>query len=408
MNFPLLVARRYLISRKSQNVINIISLISIIGLSVGTAALIIVLSVFNGFDELIKSLFNTFDPDIQICLNEGKSFSVENESFEKIKNLEEVIYYSDVVEENVLLKYGDKYHPAQMKGVADDYFKMSGIDSMITEGEFLLKKGDQQYALIGQGIAYYLSVGLTFVTPLQVYVPRKGTHISLNLNNAFSRKIIYPSGIYAIQQEYDSKVFLVPLDFARALVQNENEVTSFELKISEKYTVTEVQEKIEQTLGDKFVVKDRYQQHELLYKIMRSEKWAIFLILTFILIIASFNVVGSLTMLIIEKQNDISILQSMGADYKLVRKIFLFEGWLISFAGAIIGIIIGFLVCFLQQKFGFVSLDTSGNFVVDAYPVQMLIKDFVIVFITVLFVGFLAAWFPVQYISKRFTSSFTI
>jgi len=408
MNFAFYIAKRYLVSKKSKNIINIISMISVFGVAVGTMALIVILSVFNGFDDLIKSLFNAFDPEIEITVKEGKTFEVSDSMLLELRSINGIESIAQVVEENVLLKYEDKYHPAILKGVSDNYERITGIDSMIVEGEFVLKNGNNNFAVIGQGVAYFLSVGLTFVSPIQIYVPKENATISMDPGQAFSRKFIYPSGIFAIQQEFDSKYILVPLDFAKELLGYENQINALEVEIAKDAKVKEVKEEIKFILGANYNVKDRFEQNELLYKIMKSEKWAIFLILTFILIIASFNIIGSLTMLIIDKQEDIAILQSMGAEYSLVRKIFLFEGWLISITGAIIGLILGFLVCWLQQLFGIIPIDSAGNFIISAYPVKMLFADFFFVLLTVITIGFLAAWYPVRYITKRFVTSFTM
>lgn len=408
MNFAFYIAKRYLVSRKSKNIINIISLISVFGVAVGTMALIVILSVFNGFDDLIKSLFNTFDPEIEVTLKEGKTFSLSDTVLMDLNNIDGVGNVARIVEENVLLKYDDKYHPGIIKGVSDGYAALTGIDSMIVDGEFILKDEKNNYAVIGQGVAYYLSVGLTFVSPLQIYVPKENASVSMDPNQAFSRKYIYPSGIFAIQQEFDSKFVLVPLQFAKELLGYDTQINALEVQLQENANVQDVKEKLQLLLGSQFAIKDRFEQNELLYKIMKSEKWAIFLILTFILIIASFNIIGSLTMLIIDKQEDIAILQSLGAEYSLVRKIFLFEGWFISIGGAIIGLVLGFLVCWLQQTFGIVPIDNAGNFIITAYPVKMLFTDFLFILFTVIAIGFLAAWYPVRYITKRFVTAFTI
>jgi lipoprotein-releasing system permease protein len=408
MNFAFYIAKRYLVSKKSKNIINIISLISVFGVAVGTMALIVILSVFNGFDDLIKSLFNTFDPEIEITIKEGKSFELPNSMLVQLENIDGVLHVAQVVEENVLLKYDEKFHPGIVKGVSENYESITGIDSMLVDGEFVLKDESNNYAVIGQGVAYFLSIGLNFVSPIQIYVPKENASISMDPSQAFSRKYIYPAGIFAIQQEFDTKYVLVPIDFAKDLLGYKNQINALELKLSADADQKEIKESIKLLLGESFCVKDRFEQNELLYKIMKSEKWAIFLILTFILIIASFNIIGSLTMLIIDKQEDISILQSMGADYALVRRIFLFEGWLISIAGAFIGLFLGFFVCWLQQTFGIIPIDSAGNFIISSYPVKMAFGDFIFVLLTVIAIGFLAAWYPVHYITRRFVTSYTI
>lgn len=402
MNFPLFIAKRYLFAKKSRNTINLISAISVVGVSVGTMALIVVLSVFNGFDSLVHSLFNAFDPDLKITVKEGKRFSASTPSINILRTTPGVQYVSEVVEENALLKYGNKQYIATIKGVDDAFMKMSGIDSMIVDGKFTLRNGKNEYAVVGQGVAIKLGIGLNFITPIVIYVPRRDQQVSLNPEKAFNRKYIFPSGIFAIQQDFDSKYLLIPIDFARNLMGITNEVSALELKINPALNMEEIQKNVQKIMGSSFNVKNRYEQEELLYRIMKTEKWAIYFILTFILIVASFNVIGSLTMLIIEKKKDIGVLRSMGTDLAGIRKIFLFEGWGISVLGALIGLVFGFLICWLQQTYGLVKLQGSGSFVIDAYPVQMVLFDFFLVLLTVSGVGFLAAWYPVRYITRKF------
>lgn len=402
MNFPFFIAKRYLLAKKSQNTINLISAISVFGVAVGTIALIVVLSVFNGFDALVHSLFNSFNPDLKITIQEGKKFSSELSSFQKLKKLPGVLYFTEVVEENALLKYGKKQYIATIKGVSKDFVKMSGIDTMIIDGKFTLRQGKNEYAIVGQGIASKLSIGLNFVNPIIVYVPKRTGKVSLNPEKAFNRRYIFPSGVFAIQQDFDTKYIIVPIDFARKLLDYTTEVSSLELKIDPAYDVDDIQKQIKNIMGEDFEVKNRFEQEELLYKIMKTEKWAIFFILTFILIVASFNVIGSLTMLIIEKKKDISILRSMGTEMQQIRKIFLYEGWLISLTGAIVGLILGVFIIWLQQKFGFIKLQGSGSFVIDTYPVKIVPFDFLLVLSTVIGIGYIAAWYPVRYISRKF------
>jgi len=404
LNFSFYIAKRYLFARKSRNVINIISAISVVGVSIGTMALIVILSVFNGFDNLVQSLFNSFDPDIKITIKEGKTFSSGAERIQNLKKLKGVLYMSEIIEENALLKYDDRQYIVTVKGVSDEFINMSGIDSMIIDGEFILKENKNNYAVIGQGVALNLAVGLNFITPINIYVPKRTQKASLNPEEAFSRKYIFPSGIFAIQQDFDSRYIIVPIDFARDLLDYSNEVSAIELKLDPVFNKDKdkIQEEIKKHLGTGYEVKNRFEQQELLYKIMKSEKWAIFLILTFILIIASFNVIGSLTMLIIEKKKDIDTLRSLGTNLSVLRKIFLFEGWMISILGAILGLMTGTIICLIQQHFGLIKIQGSDSFVIDTYPVYMELPDFVYVFVTVLFIGYLAAWYPVRYISRKF------
>lgn len=371
------------------------------GVAIGTIALIVVLSVFNGFDNLVRSLFNSFDPDLKITSVIGKTFSSDNEKIQMLERVDGILYLTEVVEENALLRYDERQYIATIKGVGEDFVKMSGIDSMIIDGDFTLVKNGKPYAVIGQGVAVNLAVGLNFISPVIFYVPRNTKLISLDPTKAFNRKYIFPSGVFAIQQDFDSKYVIVPLFFARDLLGYTNEVSSIEIKIDPAYETSVVQENIKELLGPDFSVKNRFEQQELLYKIMKSEKWAIFLILTFILIVASFNIIGSLTMLIIEKKKDIGILRSMGTSLSVLRQIFLFEGWMISLLGAFTGLILGTLICWIQQKFEVIKLQGSGSFVIDAYPVSIEIPDLIWIFLTVLLIGYLASWYPVRYITRR-------
>ncbi len=403
MNLPFYIAKRYLFAKKSQNVINIISGISVVGIAVGTMALIIVLSVFNGFDELIKALYSTFDPEIKISLSEGKTFSPSTLEFKKVKNLGGVQYFSGVLEENVLLRYADRQYIATLKGVDDKYEEVTGIDTMIVEGDFkLMDTNHRPYVVVGQGVAYYLGIGLNFLNPLNIYSIKRKGNVSIYPEQAINRKFIFPSGIFSIEQEHNIKYVIVPISFARDLLGYSDEVSAVELKLHPDADHHIVQEEIRSILGDAFRVQNRNEQNELFYRIMRSEKWAIFFILTFILIVASFNIIGSLTMLILDKKEDINTLQSLGASNQLIRKIFLLEGWMISILGAIIGLIIGSLIAWMQAEYGLIKLDSSGSFIIDAYPVIYKLSDVLKIFITVLLIGFLAAWYPVRYISRKF------
>lgn len=402
MNFPLYIAKRYLFAKKSHNAINIISAISLAGVTIGTMALIIVLSVFNGFDQLIQTLFNSFDPDLRITVVEGKSFQTADEKLDQLSAIPGVVAWSKVIEENALLKYGDKQYIATIKGVDKNYQQVNNLDSCIIEGVNVLEDEKGRYAVIGQGVQYYLQVGLKFINPLMIYVPRKSATISMNPENAFNQKYIYPSGVFNILQDYDSKYVLVPISFARELLDDSLSITALEIRTAENTNVNQIQEKVQQLFGSKFSVKNRYQQKELFYRIMKYEKWAIFMILTFILAIASFNIVGSLSMLIIEKKKDISTLHSIGADRKFLRRVFLYEGTMISFFGAFLGLIIGLIVCWLQIKYGIVKFPSSGSFIINSYPVEIKAVDVVFVLITVLVIGYLAAWYPVKYIIKRY------
>jgi len=402
LNLSFYIAKRYLFAKKSRNAINIISGISVVGVAVGTMALIIILSVFNGFDDLIKSLYSSFDPDIKITPSIGKTFIPSGSEFETLRSHPGVLVLSEVLEENALLRYGDRQYIATVKGVDDNFINVTGVDTMIVDGSYKLTNGGEISAVVGQGIAYYLGIGLNFLNPVNIYVIRRSARVSMNPEQAIRRKFIFPSGIFSIEQEHNSKYILVPIVFARDLLEFEEEVSSLELKLNPEFDPEQVLSDLRSILGDEYVVKDRNEQNELFYRIMKSEKWAIVFILTFILIVASFNIIGSLTMLILDKKEDIRTLRNLGASQKLMKRIFLMEGWLISILGALIGLIIGSLIAFLQAEFGFVKLHGSGSFIIDAYPVVFIAGDILKVFLIVLVIGFLAALIPTRYISSKY------
>ena len=401
MKLSLFIASRYLISKKKQNIINIISAISAGGIVVGTLALVIVLSVFNGFTDLVGTFFSSFDPDLKITPAEGKVFDPQTAEFEKIRNNPDIIHYAEVIEDVALLKYGNQIYPAVVKGVPDNYTQYTLIDSLIIDGKFMLKDQDINYTVVGQGVAYNLGLRPEYPEPLQVFVPKKGKQVVLNPSAAVSSGLVYPSGVFAVLEEIDKKYILVSKEFAARLFESGTMVSAVELAVKPGSDSKKVQKEIEILLGDSFHVKNKYQQHDLIYKTMQSEKWVAYLILVFILIIASFNILGSLSLLIIDKKDDIMILQSMGADNQLISRIFLFEGWLISIIGAFAGTILGLFICWLQITFELVPLASNGSFLITAYPVRVVFTDILYILLVVLLIGFLASWYPVKYISKK-------
>jgi lipoprotein-releasing system permease protein len=402
VKLSLYIAKRYLFAKKSRNAINIISAVSVAGVAVGTMALIIILSVFNGLETMVSAIFNTFDPDIKITAAEGKTFIADTTRLKLLAKVDGLSCYSQTIEDNALLKYGSREYIATIKGIDENYAMVSNIDSSMWEGEFILKneKG-RPYAIPGIGVAQYLGIRVNFITPLEIIFPRKTGAVNFNAENSLNRKFIFPSGIFEVEKEYDSKYVYIPIDFARELTETDKGVTTIEIKFKKNADPGSVQKDIAKIFGKGFTVQNRYEQQAIFYKVMRSERLAIFFILTLILIIASFNIIGSLTMLIIEKEKDIEILKSLGADNNLIRKIFIFEGWLISIIGAISGIILGFVVCWLQQTYGLVKLN-SQSLIMDSYPVVMKIKDFIVVPGTVLLIGYWAAWYPVRFLTKKY------
>ena len=403
MYFPFFIARRYLFSKKSQNVINIISGISVFGVAIGTMALIVILSVFNGLDSLIKSMLNSFDPELKISLNEGKFFVPDSLKVSELKQMKGILYVSQVLEDQALLQYGDRQIIGIVKGVDSTFAKATRIDTTLTDGTFLLKNGNENHAVIGNGVAYFLSVGVNLLHPLQVYVPRRQASINSVVDDAFNKQYIAPSGIFYVSNEISDKYILVPMDFARGLFEYEKEVSALELRFADRlsdHQKAKIQQKVKELFGPRFRVENRIEQHELMNKIMRSEKWATFLILSFILIIASFNIVGSLTMLILDKTKDIGTLRSMGASNKTVKQIFFVEGWMISLLGAGIGLVIGVLLCLAQMYLGLIRFPNST--IISAYPVVMRLTDFLAVFSVVALIGLFTAWYPVRNFAKRY------
>ncbi|MCX6286767.1 MAG: FtsX-like permease family protein [Bacteroidetes bacterium] len=402
MNFPLYIARRYLFSRKSHNIINIISLISAAGVMIVTAALVIVLSVFNGFARLSESLFNSFNPDMAITLKQGKTFRTDELDIRRLKKIKGVKYVTEVVEENALMKYLDKQSIVTLKGVSSGYEKMCGIDTMMAAGHFILEQGDMNYAVLGYGIADYLGANLSdFKNPITVYVARRDADFSNVFDNAFNTASIFPSGTFSIQTDFDVKYVLLPIRFLRQILGYHEELTSLEIGLDKFADPGKVQKEIQEAAGGKFMVKNRYEQQELIYKIFRTEKWAIVMILAFILLIATFNVIASISMLILEKKKDIAVLQSLGASKTLVQRIFMIEGMLISFCGAVTGLVLGAVICWAQMRFGLIRLgDINSTFVVNSYPVHMIPIDFLIIFVIVMVIGFIVGWYQIYNIRK--------
>lgn len=403
MKLSLYIAKRYLFAKKSRNAINVISAVSVAGVAVGTMALIIILSVFNGLETMVSAIFNKFDPELKIIAAEGKTFIPDTAKLKLLSRVDGLSCYSLTIEENALLKYGDRQYIATIKGVDENYAMVTNIDSSMYDGDFILinEKGSN-YAVPGIGVAQILGLRINFVEPLNIIVPRRTGSINITADDNPLKKIyIFPSGIFEVEKEYDSRYVYVPIEVARELTENEKAVTSIEIKFTEMADAEKVQKNVSGIFGKGFKVQNRYEQQEIFFKVMKSERLAIFFILTLILIIASFNIIGSLTMLIIEKERDIEILKSLGADNSLIRNIFIFEGWLISIIGAIAGLLLGFIICWLQQTYGLVKLQ-SDSLMMNAYPVVMKLKDFIVVPVTVLLIGYWAAWYPVRYLTKKF------
>ncbi|MEO6904116.1 MAG: FtsX-like permease family protein [Bacteroidia bacterium] len=397
MKLPFFIAKRYLISKKSHNAINIISGISVGGVCIGTMALVIVLSAFNGLSNLVQSLYNSFDADITITLAKGKTFAPDNTLLQNIKQIDGIANYAEVMQGNALLKYKDKQSIATVKGVSESFRQMSGFDSLITDGNFNVSKNN---IVIGKGISHILETGPDDVfTPISIFAPKRGNSSSLNPEDGLNELKMYAAGAFSINDEFDYKYVFMSIENARKLLDYPNVVTAIEISVKPSADLEHIQQKLTTLLGANYVIKNREQQNALLYKTLKSEKLWTFIILLFILIIATFNVIGSLTMLIIEKKKDILILNNMGADIRLIRNIFLIEGLLITFIGAVLGLILGVLVCWLQIKFSLIRF--SEGYVVDAYPIKILPSDLLLIVSMVFIIGFLAAWYPIRIFTKK-------
>ncbi|EDM34127.1 putative lipoprotein releasing system transmembrane protein [Pedobacter sp. BAL39] len=392
MNTAFYIARRYLFAKKSTNAINIISTISVLGVFVGSAALIIILSVFNGFEEVVLKMFNTMTPQVVIMPEKGKTFEPGTEYFQQLKLDKSIYSYVEVLSENALLRYNDKQSVGLVKGVGPEYLKNKSLDSTIIDGHFLLGAADADYAVIGSAIQNFLMVNTTDpFNPLQIYSPKKGARPSnINPGDDFTMLSIPVSGVFEVQQDFDN-VAIVPLAFARRLLDEPTKISAIEINLNKGVDADQFKDKLEQTIPKGFEVKDRIQQNKVLHNILGSEKWAVYIILTFILIIAIFNIIGSLTMLVIDKLKDIAILSSLGAGKKLIKRIFLFEGMMITMAGCIAGLTVGFIFCLLQREYGMVKMSEDNLMITNAYPIALKYKDFLLVFFTVTVFSFMAS-----------------
>ncbi|GHT05072.1 membrane protein [Bacteroidia bacterium] len=404
MNLSLYIAKRYLFSKKSHNAIHIISLVAVCGVTIATLATVCTLSVFNGFQGLVSEMFSAFDPELKITPVKGKVFDPADEKFLEIRSLPEIELISESLEDNVLVRYNERQVPAILKGVSGNFDQLVPIQDILFDGEFKLQNEVNAFANLGIGVASVLGMNANFVFPLEIYAPKRNVK-TVNLSNSmtsFNLEYAYISSIFMINQPvYDDNYLLVPIELARTLFDYETEVSAWELKLKDPTAVPVVQKKIQQILGEDYEIKNRYEQQEAAFKMINIEKWVTFLMLCFILLIAAFNVIGSLSMLIVDKQQDITTLRNLGAGNKLISRIFLLEGWMISALGAVMGIVLGVLLCLGQQYFGWIKLGSSGTFAVDAYPVQMATGDLLLTLVAVLVIGFLSVIYPVRYLSKK-------
>lgn len=414
MNFPFFIARRYLFSKKSTHAINIISGVSVIGVAIATMALIVTLSVFNGFHDLVASFFTAFDPQLKVVPVKGKTAPVDDPILMQIRQLPQIEVAMESLEDQALAVYNQHQAMVTIKGVEDNFNKLTHIVEILEDGDTLLSNNidkyvlhaaDMNYGIVGIRVGEILGTGYEFYGTMQIYAPQREGQLNMaDPSQGFTVDELYsPGALFCVRQgKYDGKYIITHIDFARNLFDQEGRLSSLELRLKKGSDFDAVKQQIQQIAGDRYRVLDRYEQQDDTFKIMKIEKLIAYIFLTFILIVASFNIIGSLSMLIIDKKDDVVTLRNLGASDKQIVRIFLFEGRMISAIGAVIGIALGLLLCWIQQTYGVVALGpSSDSFVVNAYPVSVHPWDVVLVFLTVLAVGFLSVWYPVHYFAKR-------
>ena len=406
MNFPYYIAKRYLFSKKGTNAINVISAVSMGGIAVATMALIVVLSVFNGFHDLVASFFTTFDPQLQIVPTMGKDAPTDDPILTQIKQLPEIDVATECVEDQALAIYQDKQAMVRIKGVEDNFDQLTHITEILYgDGEYELHAGNLQYGILGIRLAQTLGTGAYFKGFLRIYAPMREGQLDLTdpSSGFVVDSLMSPGVVFSVQQsKYDKGHIIAPISFARRLFAVEGRLSSLELRVKAGSNLDAVKREVKKLCGTKYRVMDRFEQQDDTFKIMKIEKLMAYIFLTFILMVACFNIVGSLSMLIIDKRDDVQTLRNLGASDRQIVRVFLFEGRMISALGAVIGIALGLLLCWLQQRYGLVRLgSTSGSFVVNAYPVSVHPEDVLLIFVTVIAVGWVAVWYPVRYLAKR-------
>lgn len=406
MNYRLFIARRYLFSRKSHHAINIISGISVAGVAIATMAMVCTLSVFNGFRDLVAGLFTAFDPQLRVTLTEGSSVSQDDEALQRLRKHPDVKVYTPVMEGQALVVQDRRQQVVTVMGVADNFTEQASINNILYgDGSFCLHADVLEYGVLGLRLAARLGLPANFPDPLQVYAPKRGERVNMaNPLSSFNHdELQSPGVVFNVQQSrYDDNYIITSLGFAQRLFDQRGRITSVELRLRDGVSLSSAKRELRQLLGSRFQVQDRFEQQADVFRIMRIEKLISFVFLTFILLIACFNIIGSLSMLMIDKRQDVRTLRSLGATDGQVCDIFMLEGRMISLAGAAVGLLLGLALCWLQQEFGLISMGSSaGSFIVEAYPVSVHVGDLVIVFLTVLVVGWAAVWWPVRYLSRR-------
>lgn len=400
MHFPFYMARRYLFAKKKHGAVNIISIVSVCGVALATMALVCTLSVFNGFQEMVEGFFSAFDAELKIVPVKGKVFDPQEDCIRQVRSIDGIEVWSETLEENAMVQYKQRQAMVTIKGVEDNFRQLTSIDSLLYgTGEFILSDEQVEYGILGVELIGELGTGIQFIDPLQVYAPKRNVRINIaNPSTAFQQEYLFSPGVVFIcnQQKYDGQYVLTSLDFARRLFDYDTEVSAIEIKLKKGSDTSKIQQEMVQILGDRFRVLNRYEQQADIYRIMEIEKLISYLFLTFILAVACFNVIGSLSMLILDKRDDAETLHRLGADRSLIARIFLCEGRLIALSGAVAGILLGVFLCLLQQKFGLIALGNNGSFLVDAYPVSVHLTDVLLVLFTVIVIGFLCVWYPVK------------
>lgn len=406
MNLPLHIAKRYLFSKKSHNAINIISAISVCGVALATLALVCTLSVFNGFHDLIASFFTHFDPDLKVETIKGKTFTPDSTQLIAIQAIPGVEVVSATLEDNAMAKYKEQQTMVTIKGVDDNFQALTHIDEILYGNpEFKLYDAVVDYGIMGQQLMYILNTGVQPYDPIEVYAPRKGTRVNMSNPLAnFHRELLYsPGSVFNINDgRYASSYIITSMDFARRLFDYTNEVSALELRLLPEADADDIKHAISDIVGEGFTVKDRYEQQEATFKVVKIEKFISYLFLCFILMVACFNIISSVSMLILDKRDNANTLRSLGAPDGMVARIFIYEGNLIALIGAIVGLILGIVLCLLQQHFGLIRLGGDGQFVVSAYPVRVKFTDIVLVFFSVAVVSAISVWLPIRLVNKYF------
>ncbi|MCX8492443.1 MAG: ABC transporter permease [Cyclobacteriaceae bacterium] len=404
MNLPLFIAKRYFFSKRKKNFINLISILSMVGVAFSTAALIIVLSVFNGLEDLLRSLNSSFDPELKIEIVKGKSFKIDDGLRKKIQEIEGVEIVTDVIEDYAYMRYRDANMVVTIKGVSDNFLDQHRLDGHVVDGKLRLVENGVNYAIIGRGIQYALSIGIeNNIYPLQVFYIKSTNASTFDVSKIYMRKNIEPGSVFSIEKTYDENFVFLPLSFAQELLDYGDKRTSLEIKTRTGANIKKVQSKIKDLLGDRFSVLTNEEQHKDLYKLLKMEKLFVFISLTLLILVSSINIFFSLMMLVIDKKKDVSILSAMGANPTLIKRIFLTEGALIAFLGAIIGLLLGGMICWLQDQFGLVGMGME-NALVSNYPIKLKSIDFVTTSSVVIAITFLISFYPASLAAKSFST----